>query len=108
MFRTVGGSKVIIYSQFAGHEYGPSLIQKYVERTGDFEFAFEPVKSGSGMHKKPVHTAGETALTVARLLTAVLLEKQKPQRLRLVVREGGPEHRLLQNLAAQIEGSYRG
>ena len=107
MFRCVGGSKLLIYSQFAGDEHGPSLIQKFVERTGDFEFAFEPVKSGSGMHKKPVHTAGESALTVARLLTAVLLEKQKPQRLRLVVREGGPEHRLMQNLAAQVEASYQ-
>jgi predicted RNA methylase len=107
VFRSVGGSKVMIYSQFAGDERGPSLIQKHVERTGDFEFAFEPVKSGGGIHKKPVHTAGESALTVARLLTAVLLEKQKPQRLRLVVREGGPEHGLMQNLAAQIEASYR-
>jgi hypothetical protein len=107
VFRSIRGSKVIIYSQFAGDERGPSLIQKHVERTGDFEFAFEPVKSGGGMQKKPVHTAGESALTVARLLTAVLLEKEKPQRLRLVVRQGGPEHRLMQNLAAQIEASYR-
>lgn len=107
IFRSVRASKVMIYSQFAGDERGPSLIQKYVERTGDFEFAFEPVKSGSGMLKKPVHTAGESALTVARLLTAVLLEKQKPQRLRLVVREGGKDHSLMQSLAAQIEASYR-
>jgi methylase of polypeptide subunit release factors len=107
VFRSVGASKVIIYSQFAGDERGPSLIQKHVERTGDCEFAFEPVKSGGGMQKKPVYTAGESALTVARLLTAVLLEKQEPQRLRLVVREGGPEHRLMRDLAAQIEASYR-
>jgi hypothetical protein len=107
VFRSVGAGKLLIYSQFAGDEHGPSLIQKFVERTGDFEFAFEPIKSGGGINKKPVHTAAESALTVARLLTAVLLEKQKPQRPRLVVREGGPEHGLMQNLAAQIEVSYR-
>jgi hypothetical protein len=107
LFRSAGASKLLIYSQFAGDEHGPSFIQRFVERTGDFAFAFEPIKSGGGMNKKAVHTAAESALTVARLLTAVLLEKQTPQRLRLVVREGGPEHRLMQNLAAQIEASYR-
>ena len=107
VFRSVGAGKLLIYSQFAGDAHGPSLIQKFVERTGDFEFAFEPIKSGGGINKKPVHTAAESALTVARLLTAVLLEKQKPERPRLAVREGGPEHRLMQNLTAQIEESYR-
>jgi hypothetical protein len=107
VFRSLGASKLLIYSQFAGDEHGPSLIEKFVERTGDFEFAFEPIKSGGGIKKKPVHTAAESALTVARLLTAVLLEKQKPLRPRLVVREGGPEHGLMQYLAAQIEASYR-
>jgi methylase of polypeptide subunit release factors len=106
VFRSVGASKVVIYSQFAGDAHGPSLIQNYVGRTGDFAFAFESVRSGVGLHKKPVHTAGESALTVARMLTAVLLEKQNPQRVRLVVREGGPEHSLMQNLAAQIGASY--
>jgi predicted RNA methylase len=107
VFRSVRARKLLIYSQFAGDQHGPSLIQNYVGRTDDFEFAFEPVRSGDGMHKKSVHTAGESAMTVARLLTAVLLEKQKPQRPRLVVHEGGPEHRLMQNLTAQIEASYR-
>jgi hypothetical protein len=105
IFRSVEASRLLIYSQFAGDEHGPSLIQKFVERTGDFTFAFEPIKSGGGMNKKPVHTAAESAQTVARLLTAALLEKQKPQRPRLVVREGGPEHKLMQNFAAQIEAS---
>ena len=107
VLRSVGASKVMIYSQFAGGEHGPSLIQNDVERTGDFEFAFEPIKNGGGMNKKSIHTAAESAMTVARLLTASLLEKQDPKRLRLVVREGGPEHRLMQNMAAQIEASYR-
>jgi hypothetical protein len=107
VFRSVGASSVVIYSQFAGDAHGPSLIQNDVERMGDFEFAFEPVKSGGGINKKSVHTAGESALTVARLLTAVLLEKQKPERIRFVVRAGGPEHALMQGFAAQIEASYR-
>jgi methylase of polypeptide subunit release factors len=107
LFRSVGASRLLIYSQFAGDEHGPSLIRKFVDRTGDFEFAFEPIKSGGGINKKSVHTAAESALTVARLLTAVLLEKQKPERPRFMVRKGGPEHGLMQNLAAQIEASYR-
>jgi len=107
VFRSVGANKVTIYSQFAGDDRGPSLIQKHVERIRDFDFAFEPIKSGGGMQKKPVHTAAESAMTVARMLTALLLEKQQPQRLRRMVREGGPEHALMQHLAAQIEASYR-
>jgi hypothetical protein len=106
VFRSVGADKIMIYSQFAGDERGPLFIREYVERTGDFEFAFEPVESAGGIQKKPVHTVAEAAFTVARLLTAVLLEKQQPRRLRLVVREGGLEHGLMQNLAAQIEASY--
>jgi hypothetical protein len=107
VFRSVGASNVVIYSQFAGDAHGPSLIQNDVEGTGDFEFAFEPIKSGSGINKKSVHTAGESAMTVARLLTAVLFEKQMPQRIRFVVRAGGPEHALMQSFAAQIEASYQ-
>jgi methylase of polypeptide subunit release factors len=107
VFRSVGARKILIYSQFAGDERAPSLIQKHVERIGEFEFAFEPVSDGGAMRKKPVQTAAESALTLARLLTATLLEKQKPQRLRLVVREGGPEHGLMKKIAAQIEASYR-
>jgi hypothetical protein len=97
---------VVIYSQFAGDSRGPSLIQAYIEQSAGCDFAFEPVKRSAGMHKKLVHTANESAQTVARLLTAVLIEKQNPQRRILVVREGGPEHQLMQNLAAQIEASY--
>jgi hypothetical protein len=101
------GSKIVIYSQFAGDEHGPSIIQSYVARTGGFECAYEPVESGGGLQRKAIQTATESAGTVARLLTAALFEKQRPERLRIAIREGGPEHALMENLAAQIEASYR-
>lgn len=107
VFRSVGARRILIYSQFAGDERAPSLIQKHVERIGEFEFAFEPVGDNGAIGKKPVQTASESALTLARLLTAALLEKQNPQRIRLAIREGGPEHGLMKKIAAQIEASYR-
>jgi hypothetical protein len=100
------GGRILLYSQFAGDEHGPSLIRGHVERLGDFEFAFDSIEGPDGMRKKS-YMANESAETVARLLTAALLEKQEPQRPRLAIRQGGPEHALMQKLAAQIEASYK-
>jgi methylase of polypeptide subunit release factors len=100
------GGTIVLYSQFAGDESGPSRIRTYVEQAGGFECTFDPVMSADGVARTARYGASESATTVARLLTAALMAQQQPHRVRLAVRAGGPEHVLMQKLAGQIEASY--
>ena len=52
-------------------------------------------------------SAAETEQSVARLIIAAQMAKHEPERLRVSVRTGGPQHVLLMKYARSIEESYR-
>src|SRR5439155_3694487 len=91
-------SRLVIYSQFAGDDAGPTILRDYIQKIGGFVFAFEG-------HAQALLTVDEAATRVARLIVAAFLQKQEPRRPRLAVRKGAPEHALLSACAQQIAQS---
>jgi hypothetical protein len=112
-------SQVAIYSQFAGDERGPALLQDYIQKIGGFSFAFEPVKPRSLAVMDPERTrvmegqtttilsSSQAAASVSSLIVSALMARQDPTRVRAAVRTGGPEHALMLMFARRIEASYR-
>ncbi len=113
------GSRILIYSQFAGDTQGPRVFQDHIQARGGFHFAFEPVQTRTLVVNQPgtgrvaegqsqkMFSAGEIASSVARLIMAALMAKQEPRRVRVNVRKGGSEHVLMMKYARRIEDSYR-
>ena len=112
-------SQVVIYSQFAGDDRGPTLLRDYIETLGGFSFAFGPVTSRSMAVMNPEKTrvmegqtrkilsSSEAAATVAKLIVSALRARQDRTRVRAAVKTGGPEHALMLMFARRIEESYR-
>jgi Methyltransferase small domain len=112
-------SQIVIYSQFAGDERGPALLQDYIRKIGAFSFAFEPVKPRSLAVMNAERTgfmegqtvailsSSQSAATVSSLIVSALMARQDPTRVRAAVRTGGPEHALMLMFARRIEDSYQ-
>jgi methylase of polypeptide subunit release factors len=113
------GSRMAIYSQFAGDEHGPAMFEQFIQDRGGFRFAFEPVAPRRLFVRQPetgriaegeshgVLSAAEAALSVARLIVAALMARREPARMRVAVPKGGPDHALLMEHAARIAASYQ-
>jgi hypothetical protein len=114
-----GGSRTVIYSQFAGDRDGPRVLQDYIRSRGGFHFEFEPVKTralmmrqqGSGGiavgENRTVLAASDAAASVARLIVAALLARENLDRVRVAVRRGGREDGWQSRFAARIGEFYR-
>ena len=112
-------SRTVIYSQFAGDAGGPRVLHDHVQQRGGFRFAFEPVKPRTLVMQRPgsdriaegesrtILSAGEAAVSVARLIVAALIARENPDRVRVAVRKGGPEDVWQAKFAARIEARYR-
>jgi len=113
------GSRTVIYSQFAGDLSGPRVLQEYIQSRGGFRFEFDPVQARALVMQQPgsdriaagesrtVLTAGDTAMSVARLIVAALLAREHPGRVQLAVRKGGREDSWQSKFAARIAALYR-
>ena len=112
-------TQLVIYSQFAGDQEAPTVVQRYLQSLEGCRFAFEPARSRTLVTNQPstnrlvegrtqtVFTVDQTAGLVARLVVAAAAARQEPGRVRLAVRKGGAEHALLVDCAGRIEQSYR-
>jgi hypothetical protein len=112
-------SRTVIYSQFAGDAGGPRVLHDHIQRRGGFSFTFEPVKQRTLVMQQPgsdriaagasrmVLSAGEAAVSVARLIVTALIARENPDRVRVAVRKGGPEDVWQAKFAARIEARYR-
>ena len=91
---------MVIYSQFAGDDAGPTILRDYIQKIGGFTFSFKG-------RSQTVLTLAEAAAAVARLIVAALLQKREPRQPRIAVRKGGAPHALLSACTQKIEQSYR-
>ena len=117
--RVGGRGETFLDSDHAGDAEDPRALHDYIQARGAFRFAFEFVKPRRLVekrtdsdrvvegHNKRSLSAGEAAASVARLIVAALMAKKEPQRLRVNLRKGGPEHILLTKFARRVEDSYR-
>jgi methylase of polypeptide subunit release factors len=113
------GSRMAIYSQFAGDEYGPAIFEQLIRHRGGLDFSFEPVAPRTLFVRQPetgriaqgesrtVLSAADVALSVARLIVAADMARREPARVRVAIPMRGPEHALLTEVAAKIAWSYQ-
>jgi hypothetical protein len=112
------GSRMIVYSQFAGDADGPTVLSEAM-RARSLRLSFEPVAPRTLVDKDLASgrivegrtttrlTAQQAAASVARLIVAALVARDEPKRRLVSVRKDGPEHALMTRIAGRLEDSYR-
>jgi hypothetical protein len=109
---------VIIYSQFAGNADGPTLLAADADSRG-MRLSFESVAPHALIERDPASsrvvegfaearlTARQAAASVARLIVAALVARDRSQQRLVAIRKHGPAHALMMRIAGRLEDSYR-